>query len=87
MDPIEGINIDANSTFALMLEAQARGHALWHYEVRHMSLREGVAATGRQAGRSGCSPGPARSPSSARAARITGSASWRCSTSARWTWC
>ena len=33
----------ANSTFALMLEAQARGHALWHYEVRHMALREGVA--------------------------------------------
>ncbi len=24
-----------------MLEAQARGHALWHYEVRHMALREG----------------------------------------------
>ncbi|MBV8616359.1 MAG: glutathione synthase, partial [Acetobacteraceae bacterium] len=41
MDPIEGINIDADSTFALMLEAQARGHALWHYEVRHMTLREG----------------------------------------------
>ena len=46
MDPIEGINIDADSTFALMLEAQARGHALWHYEVRHMSLREGVARQG-----------------------------------------
>src|ERR1051326_2779167 len=42
MDPIETINIDADSTFALMLEAQARGHALWHYEVRHMALREGV---------------------------------------------
>src|SRR5579875_72898 len=39
MDPIEGINIDADSTFALMLEAQTRGHALWHYEVRHMALR------------------------------------------------
>ena len=42
MDPIEGINIDGDSTFALMLEAQARGHTLFHYEVRHMSLREGV---------------------------------------------
>ena len=42
MDPIESINIDADSTFALMLEAQLRGHALWHYEVRHMALREGV---------------------------------------------
>jgi glutathione synthase len=42
MDPIEPINIDADSTFALMLEAQQRGHKLWHYEVRHLSLREGL---------------------------------------------
>ena len=41
MDPLESINIDGDSTFALMLEAQARGHSLWHYEVRHLSLREG----------------------------------------------
>jgi glutathione synthase len=43
MDPIDSINIDADSTFALMLEAQARGHSLWHYEVRHMALKEGVS--------------------------------------------
>jgi glutathione synthase len=48
MDPIESINIDADSTFALMLEAQQRGHRLWHYEVRHMALHEGVT---RQGGR------------------------------------
>ena len=48
MDPMDGINIDADSTFALMLEAQARGHALWHYEVRNLALREGVV---RQGGR------------------------------------
>jgi glutathione synthase len=48
MDPIESINIDADSTFALMLEAQARGHALWHYEVRHLSLSEGVVREGAQ---------------------------------------
>ncbi len=41
MDPIEGVNPDADSTFALMMEAQSRGHRLWHYDVRHMSLREG----------------------------------------------
>src|SRR5580698_8748319 len=41
MDPLVSINIDGDSTFALMLEAQARGHALWHYEVRQLSLREG----------------------------------------------
>ena len=46
MDPIETVSIDADSTFALMLEAQRRGHALWHYEVRHMSLREGKQAVG-----------------------------------------
>ncbi len=52
MDPIETIDINGDSTFALMLEAQARGHALWHYEVRHMALREGVpAAAGGRAAR------------------------------------
>src|ERR1700754_2898927 len=48
MDPIESINIDADSTFALMLEGQRRGHALWHYEVRHMALREGVRRQGER---------------------------------------
>jgi glutathione synthase len=46
MDPIESINIDADSTFALMLAAQARGHRLFHYEVRHLALSEGVAKAG-----------------------------------------
>ena len=43
MDPMDSIDINGNSDFALMLAAQARGHALWHYEVRHMSLGEGRA--------------------------------------------
>jgi glutathione synthase len=38
MDPIESINIDADSSFVLALEAQARGHALWHYHPRDLSL-------------------------------------------------
>ncbi len=46
MDPIETINIDGDSSFALMLAAQARGHTLWHYEVRHLSLSEGVQKQG-----------------------------------------
>ena len=33
MDPIEGVDIDADSTFALALEAQKRGHGLFHYMV------------------------------------------------------
>jgi len=46
MDPMESIKIDADSTFALMLSAQQRGHTLWHYEVRHLALREGVLKQG-----------------------------------------
>ncbi len=42
MDPIEGINIDADTTFVLALEAQARGHRLYHYLPRHMALVDGV---------------------------------------------
>ncbi len=42
MDPIDTIGIDADSSFALMLEAQRRGHSLWHYEVRHLSLLLGA---------------------------------------------
>ncbi len=41
MDAIEGIDIDADSTFALALEAQRRGHALFHYLPSAMSFRQG----------------------------------------------
>lgn len=41
MDPIETINIDADSSFVLALEAQRRGHALYHYLPQHLSLRGG----------------------------------------------
>jgi glutathione synthase len=41
MDPIESINIDADSTFVLALEAQRRGHALHHYLPRQLQLRDG----------------------------------------------
>ncbi|HLY44941.1 MAG TPA: glutathione synthase [Stellaceae bacterium] len=48
MDPIDTINIDADSTFALALEAQARGHALYHYLPQALSLRDGrLVARGR----------------------------------------
>ena len=40
MDPIESVNIDADSTFVLALEAQARGHALYHYSPRRLSLKQ-----------------------------------------------
>ena len=41
MDPIEGIDIAADSTFVLALEAQARGHALFHYHPRSLVLAQG----------------------------------------------
>ena len=41
MDPMESLNIEGDSTFVLQLEAQARGHALYHYLPRQLSLRDG----------------------------------------------
>ena len=40
MDPLDTINIGGDSTFALMLSAQARGHRLWHYDVRTLAWEE-----------------------------------------------
>ena len=40
MDPIQKIRIAGDSTFALMLEAQARGHSLHVYGVEALSLRD-----------------------------------------------
>jgi glutathione synthase len=40
MDPIDRIDIRGDSTFALTLEAQARGHTLLYYGPRDLSLRE-----------------------------------------------
>jgi glutathione synthase len=39
MDPIERINIRGDSTFALLLEAQRRGHALAYYTPDRLALR------------------------------------------------
>jgi glutathione synthase len=41
MDPIHAVNIDADSTFVLMLEAQRRGHGLWYYTPKTLSLHGG----------------------------------------------
>ncbi|WBU64642.1 glutathione synthase [Paracoccus aerodenitrificans] len=48
MDPIENIVIDADSTFRIALEAEARGHRLFQYTVDRLSYRAGVvSAKGR----------------------------------------
>jgi glutathione synthase len=41
MDPLETINIAGDSTFALMLSAQVRGHRLWHYAAGDLNYRDG----------------------------------------------
>ncbi|MBN8920384.1 MAG: glutathione synthase [Rhizobiales bacterium] len=42
MDPIERINVRGDSTFALLLEAQARGHALSYYTPDRLAMRDGT---------------------------------------------
>lgn len=49
MDPIEPVDIDGDSSFALGLEAQLRGHTLWHYLPTALVLKDGrVYARGRR---------------------------------------
>ncbi len=41
MDPIHSINIVGDSTFAMMLAAQARGHELFYYDVKTLAWKAG----------------------------------------------
>jgi len=41
MDPLEQINISGDSTFALMLGAQSRGHTLFHYLAEDLTYKDG----------------------------------------------
>ena len=41
MDPLESINIAGDSTFALMLAGQARGHRLFHYAAEDLNYADG----------------------------------------------
>jgi len=48
MDPLENISIQGDTSFAMMLAAQARGHSLFVYTPDRLSLEEGrVTARGR----------------------------------------
>ena len=38
MDPMDSIDINGDSSFALALEAQERGHKIFHYEPKNLSL-------------------------------------------------
>jgi glutathione synthase len=41
MDPLDSINIAGDSSFALMLSAQARGHRLFHYAAEDLNWSDG----------------------------------------------
>jgi glutathione synthase len=41
MDPLERVDINADSTFVLALEAQRRGHGLYHYGPRELAYKQG----------------------------------------------
>ncbi|MCA0908825.1 glutathione synthase [Qipengyuania gaetbuli] len=47
MDPLESINIAGDSSFALMLAAQARGHEVWHYDVTTLAYESDGTPAGR----------------------------------------
>ncbi|MCP4935261.1 MAG: glutathione synthase [bacterium] len=48
MDPVDNIDIEGDSTFALMLEAQERGHKLFYYQPDQLSMiGDQLAARGR----------------------------------------
>jgi glutathione synthase len=45
MDPIQKINIKGDSTFALLLEAEKRGHSLSYYTTDRLAMRDGRVFT------------------------------------------
>ena len=49
MDPVETLHIAGDTTFALGLEAQKRGHSLWYYTADRLSLNAGrITARGQE---------------------------------------
>jgi len=47
MDPLETVNIAGDSSFALMLSAQERGHDVWHYDVATLAWESDATPQGR----------------------------------------
>ncbi|MEM7007858.1 MAG: glutathione synthase [Thermodesulfobacteriota bacterium] len=40
MDPVDSINTEKDTTFVLMLEAQAKGHEVWYLELKDLFVKE-----------------------------------------------
>ncbi len=47
MDPLENIKIAGDSSFALMLAAQERGHEVWHYDVHSLAWQSDGTPAGK----------------------------------------
>ena len=47
MDPLESIRIAGDSSFALMLSAQERGHEVWHYDVSSLAWQSDGTPSGK----------------------------------------
>ena len=47
MDPLESIKIAGDSSFALMLSAQERGHEVWHYDVASLAYESDGTPAGK----------------------------------------
>ena len=47
MDPLESIKIAGDSSFALMLAAQERGHEVWHYDVSSLAWQSDGTPAGK----------------------------------------
>ena len=47
MDPIESVKIAGDSSFALMLSAQERGHEVWHYDVKSLAWESDGSPAGK----------------------------------------
>ncbi len=46
MDPLPVVDIDKDTTFAFLLEAQSRGHEIFHIDARDLALLRGVPEAG-----------------------------------------
>lgn len=49
MDPIEAVNVDADTSFDMALEAFGRGHSIWVYQPQTLQLNSGVVSARAQA--------------------------------------
>ena len=47
MDPLESVKIAGDSSFALMLSAQERGHEVWHYDVQSLAWESDGSLAGK----------------------------------------